>query len=244
MRGVNQVCRIRIKRRTIGVGLLLVGVLLSSGTPQAGAQQDEDQKGIDQGNYNVKQSIEFGGRFTSISGDTQAYDTFVNLQQGARLLGFTTEMNSLNHHGTLFDRFSFSNFGYGGDPNQVSRLRVAKNTWYNFDALFRKDENFWDYSIQANPLNPTTPFANGPAGFGGAACTACVLATSPHTMNTRRKMGDYNLTLRPQSPVRFRMGYSRNIIEGPAFTTIHQGTEQFLLEDVKTTVNTYRLGID
>jgi hypothetical protein len=218
--------------------------LLFGGLPPAHAQQDAEQKGIDQGNYNVKQSIEFGGRFTSISGDTQAYDTFVNLQQGPRLLGFTTEMNSLNHHGTLFDRFSFSNFGYGGDPNQVSRLRIAKNTWFNFDALFRKDENFWDYSLQANPLNPTTPFVNGPAGFGGTACTACVLTTSPHTMNTRRKMGNYNLTLRPQSQVRFRMGYSRNIIEGPAFTTIHQGTEQFLLEDVKTTVNTYRLGID
>lgn len=226
------------------VGLVALSALLLATAPSARAQQDEEQKGVDQGNYNVKQSIEFGGRFTSISGDFQAYDTFVNLQQGPRLLGFTMEMNSLNHHSTLFDRFSFSNFGYGGDPNQVSRLRIAKNTWYKFDALFRKDENFWDYSLQANPLNPTTPFVNGPPGFGGTTCTACVLTTSPHAMNTRRKMGDYNLTLRPESPVRFRIGYSSNIIEGPAFTTIHQGTEQFLLEDVKTTVNTYRLGID
>lgn len=244
MRGVQQQRRIRIKRRMVGVGMLLIGALVCGGAPEAVAQQDVEQKGIDQGNYNVKQSIEFGGRLTSISGDTQAYDTFVNLQQGARLLGFTTEMNSLDHHATLFDRFSFSNFGYGGDPNEVSRLRVAKNTWYKFDALFRKDENFWDYSLQANPLNPTTPFANGPAGFGGTACTACVLNFSPHNMNTRRKMGYYNLIVRPESPVRLRMGYSRNIVEGPAFTTIHQGTEQFLLQDVKTTVNVYRLGMD
>ncbi len=244
MRGVQQQRRIRIKHRMVGVGMLLIGEFVCGGAPEAVAQQDVEQKGIDQGNYNVKQSIEFGGRFTSISGDTQAYDTFVNLQQGARLLGFTTEMNSLDHHATLFDRFSFSNFGYGGDPNEVSRLRVAKNTWYKFDALFRKDENFWDYSLQANPLNPTTPFANGPAGFGGTACTACVLNFSPHNMNTRRKMGNYNLIVRPESPVRLRMGYSRNIVEGPAFTTIHQGTEQFLLQDVKTTVNVYRLGMD
>src|SRR5580704_3162703 len=180
MRRANQLRGIPVKHRKIGVGLLLLGVLLSSGAPQALAQQDEDQKGIDQGNYNIKQSIEFGGRFTSISGDQQAYDTFVNLQQGPRLLGFTTEMNSLNHHGTLFDRLYFSNFGYGGDPVDVSRLRISKNRWYDFDALFRKDENFWDYSLQANPLNPTTPFVNGPAGFGGTACTACVLTTSPH----------------------------------------------------------------
>jgi hypothetical protein len=244
MRGDHPLRKMRAKHRMIGPGFLLTGALLLNAAPQASAQQDENQKGIDQGNYNVKQSIEFGGRFTSISGNTQTYDTLVNLQQGARLLGFNTEMNSLDHHGTLFDHFSFSNFGYGGDPNVVSRLRVSKNTWYKFDALFRKDENTWDYSLLANPLNPTTPFANGPAGFGGTVCTACVLNFSPHNMNTRRKMGNYNLIIRPESAVRFRMGYSSNINEGPAFTTIHQGTEQFLLADVKTTVNTYRLGID
>ena len=244
MRGVHQPSLIRSKHPLICLGFLLIGALFLWGAPQAWAQDDEEQKGIDQGNYNVKQSIEFGGRFTSISGDTQAYDTFVNLQQGARLLGFTTEMNSLDHHGTLFDRFSFSNFGYGGDPNQVSRLRIAKNTWYKFDALFRKDENFWDYSLLANPLNPTTPFANGPAGYGGAVCTACVLNFSPHSMNTRRKMGNYNLIIRPESAVRFRMGYSSNANDGPGFTTIHQGTEQFLLQEISTNVNTYRLGMD
>lgn len=240
---INWERRIPMKNGRILVGLLAIGAVFSGGVPQVNAQQEE-QKGVEQGNYNVKQSIEFGGRFTSISGDTQSYDTFVNLQQGPRLLGFTMEMNSLDHHATWFDNFYFSNFGYGGDPNMVSRLRVAKNTWYKFDALFRKDENFWNYSLQANPINPTTPFANGPAGFGGTVCTACVLNFSPHDMNTRRKMGDYNLILRPESTVRLRAGYSRNIIEGPAFTTIHQGTEQFLLADVKTTVNAYRLGMD
>src|SRR6202521_3652060 len=164
--------------------LLFAAALLLFLLPAARAQQDEVQKGIDQGNYNIKQSIEFGGRFTDISGNLQTYDTFVNLQQGPRLLGFTTEMRSLNHHGTLFDRLYFSNFGYGGDPNDVSRLRISKNKWYDFDALFRRDENFWDYSLQANPLNPTTPFANGPAGYGGTTCTACILNLSPHTMHT------------------------------------------------------------
>jgi len=74
---------------------------------------------VDEGNYHIKQSIEFGGRFVDVTGNTQSYDTFVNLQQGPRLLGFTTELRSLDHHGSLFDRFYFSNFGYGGDPNQV-----------------------------------------------------------------------------------------------------------------------------
>jgi len=224
--------------------LFVLAALLTLGLPAARAQQEDEQKGIDQGNYNIKQSIEFGGRFASIGGDLQTYDTFVNLQQGARLLGFTMEIRSLDHHGTLFDRFSFSNFGYGGDPNMASRLHVSKNKWYNLDALFRKDVNYWDYSLQANPLNPTTPFANGPTGYGGTVCTSCVLAESPHLMDTRRQLGDYNLLLLPQSRVRFRVGYSRNTVDGPVLSSIHQGTEQALFEDYSTTVNTYRIGVD
>ena len=145
------------------------------------------------------------------------------------------------------DRLYFSNFGYGGDPNDVSRLRVSKNKWYGIDALFRKDQNFWDYSLQANPLNPTLTFLNGPAGYGGAgtnACTACVLGVSPHLFNTRRKLGDYSLLLLPDSKIRFRAGYARNIVEGPGLSSIHEGTEQMLFENYKTTVNTYRLGVD
>jgi hypothetical protein len=244
MRNMNCTRRSEIHRRRAPLFLLAVAGLLTVGILPAHAQQEDEQKGIDQGNYNIKQSIEFGGRFTSIGGDIQTYDTFVNLQQGARLLGFTMEMHSLDHHGTLFDRFYFSNFGYGGDPNMASRLNISKNKWYNFDALFRKDVNYWDYSLQANPLNPTTPFANGPVGYAAPTCTSCVLAESPHLMATRRKLGDYNLLLLPQSKVRFRVGYSRNTVDGPVLSSIHQGTEQALFEDYSMTVNTYRIGVD
>ena len=223
--------------------LLAASALLLVFLPAATAQQEE-QIGVDQGNYNIKQSIEFGGRFTSTSGNQEIYDTFVNLQQGPRLLGFTTEIRSLDHHATIFDRVFFNNFGYGGDPNNVSRLRISKNKWYGFDGLFRRDENFWNYTLLANPLNPTTPFTNGPAGYGPPACTSCVLGFSPHLFSTRRKLGDYALTLLPESKIRFRVGYSRNIVEGPGLSSIHEGTEQLLLEHYKNTVNTYRLGVD
>ncbi len=244
MRNMNMTHKSEFHTRIASLFLLALAVLLTLALPAARAQQEEEQKGIDQGNYNIKQSIEFGGRFTSVGGNFQTYDSFVNLQQGPRLLGFTMEMRSLDHHGTLFDRFYFSNFGYGGDPNMASRLRISKNKWYNFDASFRKDENFWDYSLLANPYNPTTPFANGPTGYAAPACISCVQVTSPHLMNTRRKLGDYNLLLLPESKVRFRVGYSRNIVEGPGFSTIHQGTEQALFDNYKSTVNTYRVGVD
>src|ERR1700741_106111 len=86
-------------------------LLLCAWLPGARAQQDQEQPGIEQGNYNIKQSVEFGGRLVSITGDQQAYDTFVNLQEGLRLLVFTTEMRVLDHTGARGDHTVFSNFG-------------------------------------------------------------------------------------------------------------------------------------
>ena len=39
-------------------------------------------------------------------------------------------------------------------PNDVSRLHIDKNKWYDFHLLFRRDKNFWDYNLFENPLNP------------------------------------------------------------------------------------------
>ena len=44
--------------------------------------------------------------------------------------------------------------------------------------------------------------------------------------------------------MRFRLGYSRNVNEGPSFSTLHQGTEALLLQNYRNTVNAYRLGVD
>ena len=229
---------------------LISSLLLLLLVPSAGAQQTDEEKGIDQGNYNIKQSIEFGGRFTNIIGDQQAYDTMVNLQQGPRLLNFTTEMRSLDQRGTLFDRFYFSNFGYGGDPNVVSTLRISKNKLYAFDAMFRHDENFWDYSVLANPYNPAPVQTNAPAGFNpivnapSGVLNTQVIAMSPHYFNTRRNMQNYNLLVLPDSKIRFRVGYNYNTNQGPSYDVIHEGTDQFLFQNVSATLAQYRLGVD
>jgi hypothetical protein len=233
--------------RTASTCLIFVAALC---VPVSRAQESPEQTGLDQGNYNIRQSIEIGGRFTSISGDPQAYDTFVNLQSGARLLGFTTEMRSLDHHATMFDRLYLSSFGYGGDPNQASRLRLSKNKLYNFDASFRRDENTWGYSLLANPLNPATPIPNAPANFNPQVnaplnvVNTPLAGLSPHLYDTRRNLGNYDFVAMPDSPLRLRLGFTHNTVYGPFFSTIHQGTEQALLGNYSTTVNSYRLGVD
>ena len=216
----------------------LVALLLLLGVPGAAQVSEKPLEGIDSGNYNIKQTAEFGYRFTSTAGNRSMYNTFVNLNPGPRLLDYTLEMRSLNHAGWLFDSFYLTNFGYGGDPNNVTRLRAYKNKWYNFSGTFRRDRNFWDYNLLANPLNPLPTFTVAPPGFSP------LITFSPHHMEVTRRMSDFNLTLMPQSRVRFRVGYTRNISEGPSFTSFHEGTDVLLFQPWKTTLNSYQFGVD
>jgi len=218
--------------RIIPVGYLwLLAAILGLLPALAAAQTSTPTaEGVDNGNYNYQGSFEFGYRFVNTNGSQAVYDTFVNQQQGPRLLDQTLSMRSLNHEGVLFDNLFLSSFGWGGDPENATRLRISKNKWYNFNAMFRRDQNVWDYNLLANPLNPPNPFIQ--------------VADSPHEMLTTRRMYDYNVTVLPQSAVRFRLGYTRNNMEGPAFSTIHQGTDTILFQNTRTLLDGYQAGID
>ncbi len=212
---------------------LILVVALFAFSPLSDAQSGSGEtKGIDTGNYNIQQSIEAGYRSTWINGNTDTYDTFVNLGQGLRLFDYSLDMRSLDHNGVLFDTLDFSNFGYGGDPNDVSRLRIEKNKLYDFRLLFRRDKNLWDYNLLANPLNPST------------SIPAVGIATSPHSLDLVRRMQDYNLTLFPQSRVRLRLGFSHDRDEGPGFFTTDGGTIAAFNENYSNTTNSYRAGVD
>ena len=229
-------------------------------SPVARAQDDTSElKGIDSGGYNIHSSVEFGYRANEVNGNKNTYDTFINLGPGVRLFDYTLDMRSLDHNGLLFDNLSFSNFGYGGDPNDVTRLRIEKNKWYDFRGLFRRDKNFWDYNLYANPLNPAA--LNPP----GSLTTGCIVSgpttahpglpgfcsnpavpqnNSLHSLDLVRRMQDYDLTLLPDSKIRFRLGYSRNRDEGPSLFTTDSGTISAFNQANSYTTNTYRAGVD
>ncbi len=212
--------------------LALAGLCACLSVAAAFAQGGSSAEGIDRGNYHYQGSIDLGYRFVDSNGSQAVYDTFVNEQQGPRLLEQTLNIRSLNHVGTLFDNLFVSSFGWGGDPENAARLRMSKNKWYNFDASFRRDQNFWDYNLLANPFNPST------------SNPAVLINQSPHRFDTVRRMYDYRLTLRPQSPVRVRLGYSRNNMEGPAFSSIHEGTDTQLFQRTRTLLDAYQAGVD
>ena len=218
-------------------GLFVVALIFFFSSTSRAQDNSDEAKGVDSGEYNVRQSVEVGYRGSWINGNQDTYDTFVNLGSGARLLDYTLDMRSLNHRGLLFDDLTFSNFGYGGDPDDVTRLRIDKNKWYDFQFIFRRDKNFWDYNLLANPLNPV-PFTSSPTTPSFAS------TQSPHSLDLVRRMQDYGLILLPQSRVRFRLGYSRNVNEGPALTTEDATVEIPMAQNFRMTTNAYRVAVD
>jgi hypothetical protein len=241
-----------LKLAALGVALLAPPAIWA----QSGSA---DTPGINSGDYNIHQTIEAGYRGSWINGNQNTYDTFENLGSGLRLFDYSLQMHSLDHKGILFDSLTFSNFGYGGDPNDVTRLRIQKNKWYDFRLLFRRDKNFWDYNLLANPLNPASL---NPAGSTTTGCYATTVGTppvvapvvcsspavsivnSPHSMDLVRRMQDYDLTLLPQSKIQLRLGYSRNRNEGPGFFTTDGGTISDFNQNYSYTTNAYHAGVD
>jgi hypothetical protein len=212
-----------------------LGVFLMAGlgwSQSVGVQDTSTPGEVNYGGYRVHQSIEAGYRISDETGNGSMFNTLVNEHEGPRLFEQTLSMQSTDHVGMLFDDLFVNSSGWGGDPNNYLRMRVSKNQWYDFHATFRRDQNYFDYNLLANPLNPAT------------STPAVEVDSSPHQFATRRRMSDVDLTLLPHLKLSFRLGYSRNNMTGPSFSSIHEGTDTQLLQPWNTTVNAYRLGVD
>ena len=225
--GKKATIRAGLGRRNTGwwAGVAVLMLMASAAYAQGGGVE-----GIDTGNYHYQGSVEVGYRFVDTSGAQQVYNTFVNQQEGPRVLDETFNARSRDHEGMLFDDLFVSSFGWGGDPENAARVRMSKNRWYDFNMTFRRDQNFWDYSALANPLNPANPYVQ--------------VNNSPHQFATTRRMYDYGVTLAPQSPVRLRLGFARDNSEGPAMSSVHVGTDAGVFQNTRNLLDAYRFGVD
>ena len=217
--------------------VLLYGLMASSpgslfAQSSSAGQNPSQPEGVTSGGYLIHSSIDVGYRSNDLTGSGDMYDTLVNQHTGPRFLDQTLSMQSLDHQGLLFDDLYINSFGWGGDPNNALRLRADKNKWYNLVGSFRRDQSFSDFDLLANPLNPPTSNPSIPA------------LNSPHLFDTTRRMSDLDLTLLPQSRLSFRLGFSRNNMTGPSYSSVHEGTDALLLQDWNTTMNSYRFGVD
>ena len=112
------------------------------------------------------------------------YDTLVNFQSGPRILDQSLEMIAVDPaKALLFDRLSTTSFGYGGDPYNVTFLNFSKGRIYDFHSSFRRNRQYFDDNLLANPLIPptSTPFVP--------------ILDTPHLYNTVRRMTDASMTV-------------------------------------------------
>jgi hypothetical protein len=183
------------------------------------------------GGYLVHQSIEMGGRYTTVSGSLPMWDTLNNGTSGGRVLGESLEMHSVNTAKTpFFDTLNSYSTGYGGDPLDVTRLSMSKGRWYDFNGSFRRDRNYFDYNLLAQSLL-------GPAALVPEP-------DSLHLFNTVRRNTDTNLTILPLSFISFRAGFNHGTHEGPTYTTVHDGGDVQLLQWFRNAADTYNGGVD
>ena len=215
------------------MGLALAPFLLS-----ASAQTPDPQpKETTAGGYTIHQSIDFGGRVVDTAGSNAMYDTLVNLQSGPRILSQTFDIHALaNSSHPLFDDLSESSSGYGGDPYDVTTLRMSKGKIYKFQGLFRRDRQYFDYDLLDNPLVPAGLISNG--------YTFPQVTSSPHLFNTVRRMTDVSLTLFPISKLSFRTGYSHNTDEGPSYSSQHNGADVLFFQNWRNSTDTWMGAVD
>jgi hypothetical protein len=182
-------------------------------------EQVGNPRGDNSGNYNIMESFELGYRFATTGGDVNMYRSTVNYTDGVRLLASSLSVQSRDGHGRWFDHIQLNTQGLGNDPYQFASLRVEKNGLYRYDMIWREN-NFFD---------PSLTIANG-----------------AHFESTSRRWQDHDLTLFPQGNFKFFLGYSGNVEDGPALTTIQlfdfRGDEFPLIANIHRLQNEYRLG--
>jgi hypothetical protein len=195
------------------------------------------QTGEDAGDYIITSSIEVGYRGISVDGNVNKYKSDLNYKAGPRLFDTSFLMRSKDGNGQLFDTLLVTATGWGADPYGQFRIQAEKPKWYRFEGSYRKAKYYRVLNNIANPnwiFSPTT-FSVPPNPVSGE-----------HSFNTSTQLGDFDLTLLPKNEmIRFNVGYSPERYSGPAFTSYHQGGNEFmLLSNLKSQANDFRLGAD
>jgi hypothetical protein len=191
--------------------------LLAMTAGMAGAQATApDKQPVAPQGYSLHESIDLGGRMTGIAGSGAMYDTMVNEHSGPRVLGETFELRALpGAKNTLVDGLSAFSNGWGGDPDNFTRLDFHKGRLYDFSSLFRRDRQYFDYDLLGNPNIPSgQSIAVSPTG----SYAWPQVEQSPFLYNTVRRMTDTSVTLLPLSKLSYRAGYSQNIFQGPSLS--------------------------
>ncbi|MBZ5592996.1 MAG: hypothetical protein LAP39_12215 [Acidobacteriia bacterium] len=203
------------------LALLSIGAAAAQQTVAPTAEPVGPIRGDNTAEYNVVNSIELGYRWDTVGGSQDEYNSQVNYGSGVRLLSSSLTVNSRDGHGRFFDEIVLTTQGLGNDPYESATLRVQKNRLYRFDMNWRLN----DY------VNPGLASAGQESG---------------NLRDTEYTSQDDDLTLFPQSKFKFFLGYSRNVQDGPEFSSVGgifaPTLGSFAAASVRDARNEYRIG--
>jgi hypothetical protein len=240
----HKVQALRVGGGRVAVSVVIAGLLMSTGLAAAQTSTPNPSspaapappKQVQENGYVIRQTVDLGGHIVGVSGSGAMYDTLVNLQSGPRVLGQTFTMRALpDTKHNLMDSLTAFGDGFGGDPINFAKLSFFKGKLYEFSGTFRRDRQYFDYNLLANPSIP--PGVATPYGMVAGQPTNASLAQqqvnqSPVMYNTVRRMTDTTLTILPLSKVSVRVGYSQNIFQGPSLSPGYSiGTSDLLLTE-------------
>jgi hypothetical protein len=225
--------RPRARRGLLAASAIVISAALAADSPALAQDAPQPQAGKVISGYLTHMSTDLGGHIVEHSGSDPMYATLVNIQSGPRILNNFLQMRAVDPaHAIVFDRLSSSSFGYGGDPYNVTNLNFSKGRIYDFYGSFRRNRQYFDYNLLANPLIPpeSTPFVP--------------ILSSPHLFNTVRRMTDVNIKLAPLSIVSPHFGYFQNVNQGPTNSTLHVGADALLTQNWRVSTDVWNGGID
>lgn len=171
------------------------------------------------GDYTITSSIELGVRGISVDGSNNKYRSDLNYRPGFRIFDSSFLIKAKKGKGKLFDNLLVTSSGFSADPDGFTRINVNKISWYRFDANVRRFRYF-------NNLNN--------------------IAFNQHTSNTKRTLGDFDLTILPENErIKFRIGYAFNRNGGQSTTTYQYQINEFpILSNVKFRSDEFRGSVD
>jgi len=169
--------------------------------------------------FEVKSSFEIGVRGKRINGDENKYKSDLNYGAGLRFFDSSLLVTAKESDGKAFDTLLITGTGWNADPNGSVRVSMDKLGWYNFDGSVRRFTYF----------NNLSNFALG-----------------QHTRNTKRNIGDFDVTILPQNEtIRFRFGYGFNSATGPAGFTYDFDRDEFPIKsNIDSRADDLRVGAD
>jgi len=158
---------------------------------------------------NITGNVDIGYRWVSgPGGNFNAYRSVVNLGEGPKLFGL--DFTILDPKRRLFDRLDIRGNNWGGDPYNTARLDARKERVYNFSFDYRNIAFFNFLPSYANP-------GDGPL-LPGQSPASLPVFLNQRSFDTRRRLIDTELDLRPGTRVIPYLAYAHNSGRGTGIT--------------------------